>query len=182
MKKFFTGLGDDGTTGLLGEERVEKCDERLEAIGSLDELSAFLGFAKSLTPDMATRKVVDEIQRDLYGIMTQIAAMPKNTGKITPFSPERLGFLEKWLTAWGEEVDLPGEFILPGETNISAAYSISRTQTRKAERQLVKLSQTYMLKNKELLQYINRLSSLLYLLEVKYSKKGSKTKLKFAKG
>jgi cob(I)alamin adenosyltransferase len=125
---------------------------------------------------------VDEIQRDLYGIMAQIAATPKNVDKITPFSAERLAFLEKWLTAWGEEVDLPDEFILPGETNISAVYSICRTQSRKAERQLVNLNQTYKLKNKSILQYINRLSSLLYLLEIKYSKRGSKIKLKFAKG
>jgi cob(I)alamin adenosyltransferase len=180
MAKLFTGSGDNGTTGLLGNERVSKDDPRLEAIGSLDELSAFLGQAKSLAGDPPTIKVIDEVQRDLYTIMTELAVTAENTAKFKPFQKDRVDFLEKWISAWGEEIEIPHDFILPGETRISAAFSICRTQTRRAERRLVGLHEDKS-RNDQVLRYMNRLSSLLFVLEIKYSKQGKKQKLKLAR-
>lgn len=181
MKKLYTGLGDDGTTGLLGDARVSKSDLRLEAIGSLDELSAFLGLAKCKVKENDVKKVMDEIQRDLYSIMTEIAAVPQSADKFKPFSDQRVLFLEKWITTWADTIDIPHEFILPGETEPSAVFSICRTQTRKAERRMTEVLGLHKQKNNELLRYINRLSSLLFLLEIKCSQKGMKQILKFAK-
>lgn len=180
MAKLFTGSGDNGTTGLLGNERVPKDDPRLEAIGSLDELSAFLGQAKSQIDETPTIKVIDQIQRDLYAIMTELALTKDNADKFKPFSGERVDFLEKWISTWGEETEIPHDFILPGETRISAAFSICRTQTRRAERRLVGLYGDKS-RNDQILKYMNRLSSLLFVLEVKYSKRGKKPILKLAR-
>jgi cob(I)alamin adenosyltransferase len=181
MTKLFTGLGDDGTTGLLSDERVMKSDIRLEADGTLDELSAFLGFAKCQVEEKKIRDVLEEIQRDLYKIMTEIVSSKKAAEKIGHFPLQRVLFLEQWITAWNDDVELPDEFILPGETKPSAVFSICRTIARKAERILVQVYSGIESKNPEILRYMNRLSSLLFLLELKYSKKSKKQKLKFAK-
>jgi cob(I)alamin adenosyltransferase len=181
MTKLFTGRGDDGTTGLLGSKRVKKSDLRLEVIGSLDELSANLGLAKSQVSDKAMHDVVDQVQRDLYAMMTEIAAFQQIGMTFKPFSTDRIAFVEKWILHWEEEIKLPDEFILPGETVPSAVFSVCRTVARKAERRLVELFASEKDTNGEILRYINRLSSLLFTLEVKYSKKGSKQRLRFAK-
>jgi cob(I)alamin adenosyltransferase len=181
MVKLYTGLGDDGTTGLLGEGRVEKSDIRLDVMGCLDELSAFLGLAKCQTDDKVTKGGIENIQRDLYAIMTEVAATPQSIEKFKPFSEQRVVYLEKWVAEIGEEIEVPHEFILPGETLPSAVFSICRTQTRKAERRMVGLFDKSKKKNGEILRYLNRLSTLLFLLEIKYSKKGNKQRLKFAK-
>jgi cob(I)alamin adenosyltransferase len=181
MTKLFTGRGDDGTTGLLGDKRVQKSDIRLEAIGTLDELSANLGVAKGHVSDKFVKSVLEEIQRDLYAMMTDIAAVQVKSDKFKPFSGQRVEVIEKWIEVWEIEIELPHEFILPGETVPSAVFSVCRTVTRRAERKLVELFGSIKNGNEEVLRYINRLSSLLYTLEIKYSKKGRKQKLKFAK-
>jgi cob(I)alamin adenosyltransferase len=181
MTKLFTGLGDDGTTGLLGADRVKKSDFRLEVIGNLDELSANLGLAKSQVKEKPVHEVIEQVQRDLYKIMTEIAASPSEKDKFAVFSTDRVEFLEKWIADWEKEIKLPNEFILPGETTLSAAFSVCRTVTRRAERRMVELFAVLNNSNQDILRYMNRLSSLLFELEIKYSKKGGRQNLKFAK-
>ena len=181
MTKLFTGNGDNGTTGLLGGERVSKTDIRLEAIGTVDELSAFIGNARSLVQERDIRVLLEEIQRDLYQIMTEIAALAGTTERFQTLAANRVSFLEEKLQMLGESTVMPQEFILPGETHAGAAFSICRTVTRRAERRLVVLVDHQILKNLQVLRYINRLSSLFFLLEVKYSKIGRQGKLNYAR-
>ncbi len=181
MTKLFTGLGDDGTTGLLGSDRVKKADIRLEVIGTLDELSANLGLAKSQIKERAVFVAIEQVQRDLYAMMTEIAAGQNEKIKLTPFSEVKVEYLEKWIAEWEKEIELPNEFILPGETTASAAFSVCRTVARRAERRMVELFAPMKTSNRDILRYLNRLSSLLYVLELKFSKKGGRQSLKFAK-
>ncbi len=77
----FSGMGDDGTTGLLGKGRVPKFDLRLEALGTLDEANAALGLARSLLAQTTEAEMLLEIQRELYRMMAEIAATPENAAK-----------------------------------------------------------------------------------------------------
>ena len=181
MKKLFTGLGDDGITGLLGSDRVKKADIRLEVIGTLDELTANLGMAKSQIKERDVYEVIEQVQRDLYTMMTEIAAGQNEKIKLTPFPYSKVEYLEKWIAEWEKEIELPNEFILPGQTAVSAAFSVCRTVARRAERRLVELFAPMKIINRDILRYVNRLSSLLYVLELKFSRKGGRQSLKFAK-
>jgi cob(I)alamin adenosyltransferase len=181
MSKLYTGKGDDGSTGVLGKERVRKSDLIMEVLGTLDELSASLGNAKSQTHEKPIYEALEQIQRDLYKIMSEVAAVSTKSLKLTPFPAEKVEALEKWIALWEQDIVLPDEFILPGETQLSAAFSICRTVARRAERRLVDFAGGKNQFNPEVLRYMNRLSSLFYVLEIRSSKKGSKQKLKFAR-
>ncbi len=162
---FFTRRGDDGTTGLLGEGRVAKHDARIEAIGTLDESSAALGLARALAHEEHCGPLLLEAQRDLYQLMAEVAASPENTGRFA-FEAQRVQWLEQQIEALGKMVQMPGEFIVPGDTPGGAALSMARAVVRRAERRLVELFDRKKTANPALQQYLNRLSSLLFILEL----------------
>ncbi|MEN6480707.1 MAG: ATP:cob(I)alamin adenosyltransferase, partial [Anaerolineaceae bacterium] len=74
MASFFTRKGDDGTTGMLGKERINKFDLRMETLGTLDEVSAVLGLARSKSNSEETKTTLLKIQRELYLLMAETAA------------------------------------------------------------------------------------------------------------
>ncbi|HEX8992959.1 MAG TPA: cob(I)yrinic acid a,c-diamide adenosyltransferase [Anaerolineales bacterium] len=162
---FYTGRGDDGTTGLLGKGRVSKDDARIEAVGTLDESSAALGLARATARDARCGPLLRQAQRDLYHLMAEVAATPDHTAEFR-FEPERVGWLEQEIEALGRSVEIPGEFILPGDSPGGAALSLARSVVRRAERRLVELFGDQEHSHPAVLQYINRLSSLLFVLEL----------------
>ncbi|MRR31993.1 ATP:cob(I)alamin adenosyltransferase, partial [bacterium] len=81
VNKFYTGKGDDGTTGLLGEGRVPKYDLRMEAIGSVDEASAALGVARGLVVSPENRIRILRVQRELYQLMAELASTPETADR-----------------------------------------------------------------------------------------------------
>ena len=78
---FYTRTGDDGMTGLLGEGRVSKGDVRIEALGAVDEVTAALGMARAVCQSAEAAECLVHIQRDLYGLMGEVAATPENVDK-----------------------------------------------------------------------------------------------------
>lgn len=166
MKKFYTGTGDDGKTGILGEGRVEKFDLRMEALGTLDELSATLGLARSLQDDKELSQRIIMLQRKLYELMAEVAASAENEGKFAQFTAETLESLEAQIDEITSRVEVPAGFIIPGESPASAAIALSRTITRRAERRVAELLARGDLKNQYLLVYLNRLSSLFFIMEL----------------
>lgn len=166
MSPFYTRTGDEGTTGLLGEGRVPKFDLRIEALGALDEATAALGLARSLVLAPTVAPLLMEIQRDLYHLMAEVGATPENAARFRKIEAERVRWLEEQTDAIEQMVTLPNEFILPGETPASAALSLARTVVRRAERHVVELFHAGGLENRALLAYLNRLSSLCFVLEL----------------
>jgi cob(I)alamin adenosyltransferase len=158
--------GDDGSTGILGEGRLPKYDLLLETLGSLDEASAALGLGRALCCGDLSRSLVVEIQRDLYAMMTELAADPEHAARFRILEAARLQWLEKQADALSSRNPLPSEFILPGESPGSAALALARTTVRRAERRLAELNAREWLKNPILLPYLNRLSWLCFLLEL----------------
>jgi cob(I)alamin adenosyltransferase len=188
MSDYYGGTGDDGYTGLLGDRRVPKSDLRPEAYGALDEASAALGLARSVTTSEDLQNVLIEAQRDLYHIMSEVAAEPEVAARFRVVDRARVDWLEAQIEAFGAEVEMPKEFVLGGDTGPAAALDFARTVVRRAERAAVRLdlavraedsneSRTEF-ENPHLFAYLNRLSSLCFVLtlwEVQHRGGGSPT-------
>ncbi len=166
MSSFYTRSGDDGTTGQLGEGRLPKYHPKMETLGTLDEASAALGLARSLCRADQSAATLEEVQRDLYAIMAEVAATPENAERFRTIDPERVQWLEGRIDAVTALEPVPAEFILPGDSTAGAALSLGRTIVRRAERRLAELVDKGEMNNPALLQYLNRLSSLCFALEI----------------
>lgn len=164
MPDYYTGKGDDGYTGLLGEERVPKFDPRPETYGAIDEASSAIGLARALAGDDRSRQLAMEVQHDLYRIMAEVAATQENAERFRSVAEQDVRRLEGHIDRIGELIELPREFILGGDTQAGAAFDLARTVTRRAERRVAELIHAATLQNGEILRYLNRLSSLLFLL------------------
>ena len=163
---FYTTKGDDGTTGLIGEGRVPKYHARMEALGALDEASAALGVARAQVKAEQTPAILLRAQRDLYKLMTEVAATPANAERVHSIDGGRVNWLEEQTDAVSKSVEMPHEFILPGDTPGGAALSLARAVVRRAERRVVALFDAGEIKNADLQRYLNRLSSLCFVLEL----------------
>ena len=167
MAKFYTRTGDDGYTGLLGEGRFPKYHPQLEAVGAIDEASATIGLARATCDDERNAALLLEIQRDLYLIMAEAAATPENAARFRKIDAQRVSWLERQIEGLSSGVDLPDDFILPGDSPAGATLAVARSVVRGAERKLAKLLHDDMIENSALLEYLNRLSSLCFVLELR---------------
>ncbi len=164
VPEFYTRDGDDGTTGLLGAGRVPKYHPRPEAYGAVDEAAAALGLARSLTGLPSTRATLETIQRDLYRLMAEVAATAEEADRFRAIDPSRVSWLESEIERASSGVPDPKGFILAGDTPAAAALDLARTVLRRAERQIARLTHGGDLANPELLRYLNRSSSLCFVL------------------
>ncbi len=160
--RLYTGLGDDGSTDLLGA-RVGKDDPRVEVLGTLDEATSAIGFARSLAGNDRVRADLIDVQRDLYRIMAELAFTAELRPASYGLAEDRVGWLGAETDAHADGVELPREFIWPGESRPGAALDVARTVARRAERQVVALAQAGHEVNPHILGYLNRLSSLLFI-------------------
>ena len=164
MPAFFTRNGDDGSTGLLGDERVPKYHLRPTTYGTLDEASAALGLVRALSLSVETHELILEVQRDLYKIMAEVAATPEEAPRFRSIDADRISWLEAQIEAKGEQVEMPKGFVLPGDSKGGAALDLARTIIRRGERLLAQLDHEDGLDNPHLLPYLNRLSSFCFIL------------------
>lgn len=170
MASFYTRKGDDGFTSTLGGGRIAKSDVKIEALGTIDELTNALGMARSLAQAAGAEALVRRVQRDLYALMSEVAAEPEVAQRVRVITAEHVTWLEEQTDAISAAVGMPKGFILPGETHSGAAFGMARVVTRRAERRLVGLHQTQPFENEHLLRYLNRLSSLCFVLELQENK------------
>jgi len=161
--RLFTGKGDQGMTDLLGD-RVGKNDPRIALIGDLDEVTSHLGFGRAVAASPRSGEWLIEIQRDLYKIMAELAFTDELRPAGYVLSEDRVARLEELTDALTAEVDLPPHFVLPGDTVAGAALDVARAVARRAERSAVTLANEGHLNNPQVLRYLNRLSSFLFLL------------------
>jgi cob(I)alamin adenosyltransferase len=166
MNGFYTRRGDDGYTGLLKEGRVPKNHPIPEAVGALDEASAALGVARAACQGKPSAEIILTVQRDLYSIMAEIAASPDHAAQFRQINAGRVSWLEAQVAQINTQVTLPKDFIVPGDSPAGAALALARTIVRRAERQVAGLVHTKVVENLELLRYLNRLSSLCFVLEL----------------
>jgi len=182
MPSFFTRAGDDGTTGLLGEGRVPKYDLRLEALGTVDEASAALGMARALCKAPETAEIVLRLQRDLYGLMAELAATPENAKIFRFIEHDHVLWLEEQTERLSALAGVPSGFIVPGDALPGAAFDLARTVVRRAERRVTELAGRGDLSNAEVLHYLNRLSSLVFVIELRENQVAGFARPTLAKG
>jgi cob(I)alamin adenosyltransferase len=166
MSKYYTSRGDQGQTDHIGKGRLSKAHIRIQTVGSLDEASAALGFARAHLADPEVDQLIKTTQKDLYQIMSIVALEKSDHEKIPDLKTERIIWLEEQIDDYGSRTDSPKEFILPGENLSSGALGLARTVVRRAERDLVALDEAQLLFSETALSYLNRLSSLCFVLEV----------------
>jgi cob(I)alamin adenosyltransferase len=181
MATYFTRKGDDGFSGLLREGRTLKSDLVFETLGTIDEASAALGVARSVSRSVEAAQVV-QIQRDLYGMMGEVASSPDHSSKFRVIDAVRVEWLELRTTQAANQVEVPREFIVPGDSPAGAAFDLARAVVRRAERRLVELFQRGDIQNPEILRYINRLSSLCFVFELLENKAAGVYKITLAAG
>jgi cob(I)alamin adenosyltransferase len=174
----FTKTGDEGMTGLVGGRRVRKSSARVRAYGEIDELNSILGLAAEFVKTTLARRLLLQIQRDLFVLGSELACPIQSAQPATPslptITPAMLSDLEKETEKLHEELPVLRNFILPGGTYGASLLHLARAVTRRAEREVVGLSEIESLPALEL-QYLNRLSSLLFEL-ARYENQKSKRK------
>ncbi len=181
MSSFYTRSGDEGTTGILGEGRLNKDDARIETLGVLDELSSVLGVARATSNLEKIKDVLIHVQRDLFGLMAELAATAQTIERFRYLGETQILWLENCISALETDVTVPSYFILPGDSPAAAALDLARTVTRRAERRAVTLARLSENDMVLVLRYLNRLSSLCYILEL-YEIKQSGLKTTPARG
>jgi len=160
----YTRTGDKGETGLFSGERVPKNSIRVEAYGTVDELSSWIGYVRTLVQDEQIGEVLEGVQRDLFLVSADLATQateekPKKAVRVTE---EMVKNLEEEIDRLDAELPQLPTFIFPIGTQAAAALHIVRTVARRAERRTVALAKQEDL-NQQLVPYLNRLSSLLYV-------------------
>ncbi len=158
----YTRTGDSGTTALYGGKRLLKSDLQVEAYGSIDELTSFIGLVVNKLINRKDKFFLISLQKDLYQIMAVLSG-----ANIDP----KFLFEEKVLTFENKidelEKKLPklNKFILPGGTEISSWFHILRVICRRAERNVIRFDN-----NIVIVKYLNRLSDLLFVMARTYGK------------
>ncbi|WP_070001027.1 cob(I)yrinic acid a,c-diamide adenosyltransferase [Cellulosilyticum sp. I15G10I2] len=154
--KIYTQTGDDGTTGLYSGERVPKTHPKIEAVGTLDELTSHLGGIKSIIQKGPIVDELEKIQKSLILLMSEVASSGKGEWQNKQGD---IRFLENCIDHYEQQAGSFTKFILPGDNPLSSQVDIARTVARRAERAVARCQDA----QTEVRKYINRLSDYLYV-------------------
>lgn len=174
MSTFYTGKGDGGVSH-VGRKQIKKTCLEVVAVGDLDELNSFLGLAKHHLGDKKMMKVFDDIQQDVFIIQAHVAAcMFEDAYKPPAFSKEKVARLEEHIADLEKKIPPLKQFVIPGSNEPSAWCDVARTLARRAERGALRHHDEHPL-DLEVLRYMNRLSTMLFVVGRFLAKKGKST-------
>ena len=166
LNKIYTRTGDDGTTSLVGGGRVSKHARRPSAFGEVDELNSVLGLARLHCKNGADMAGMDaqlaRIQNDLFDLGADLATA-EETAPALRITTDQVTRLEQEIDAVNANLQPLTSFILPGGTELAAWLHLGRTVARRAERRMTELAVEEPV-NEAAMQYINRVSDLLFVL------------------
>jgi cob(I)alamin adenosyltransferase len=158
LSKIYTRTGDDGTTGLGDGSRINKDSLRVDAMGDVDELNSIIGIMMTETvPDILVATLT-QIQHDLFNLGGEIC-IPD----YVILQQSQIKDLEEAIDTLNDDLEPLKEFILPGGTKTAAYCHLARTVCRRAERKLIELHRSEKVTDVSL-QYLNRLSDLLFVM------------------
>lgn len=162
--KIYTKFGDSGETALYGGTRLGKDEPRIEAIGTVDELNAYIGYAQTLVDDADISELMARVQNHLFDVGADLAT-PATHPKVAEFriSADFTAEMETAIDTLSEELPPLTNFILPGGCPAGATLHIARVVCRRSERCVVRLAREAEV-NPEIIQSLNRLSDLLFVL------------------
>jgi len=184
--KLYTGTGDRGQTGLFGGRRVPKDHPRVNAYGTIDELSATIGVASAFIRNRALVKTLQSIQNELFNIGAELASDQPVRRKARSKSTFELGekqvrSLERLIDDYDSRLPPLATFILPGGSQAAALLHHARTVARRAEREVITLANIEQV-NPTILIYLNRLCDLLFALARYANKLSRKREITWQKG
>ena len=165
ITRVYTKTGDDGVTSLVGGVRVRKTHPRIEAYGTVDELSANLGMLASWMKDGPDKDIIIRTQRNIFTVCSYLAT-DKNETELAPsytMAAEETALLEEQIDEINASIPPQTAFILPGGSHEAAMAHVCRTVCRRAERRIFSLDELSPL-DPEVTHYINRLSDYLFVL------------------
>jgi cob(I)alamin adenosyltransferase len=162
LPKYYTGRGDDGTTGTLAGTRLKKSDKLMEAIGSLDELNSAVGVALSYVDDKLIADQLKSIQNDLFVIGAELASADGKKEVESKLKPDASARLEASIKELGDLMPGLDKFVLPGGSRAAAHLHMARSIARRTERMIVAAAGNYRIGNM-VIAYLNRLSSYLFV-------------------
>ena len=166
--KIYTKTGDNGTTSLIGGQRVKKNDTRLEIYGTIDELSSFLGLLKSQDIDTSYKKDINNIQQTLIQINIVFAIDEKENPEIAQkyqFDNKKITWIETKIDNYDKNLPPITEFLIPGKNQNSSICNICRTICRRTERRIFEIELSE--EQKKAAIFVNRLSDFLFILSRK---------------
>ena len=169
MTKLYTRSGDDGTTGLFSGARVSKNHPRIEAYGTVDEFNAVLGLCISAATVGTDAEVIGTILKKVQSRMFDIGAdlaTPEgstNEARIQRIEASHVEEIEVWIDQIDSRNEPLKNFVMPGGSELASRLHLARTVCRRAERLIVSLAHTEPV-GEHLLQYINRVSDLLFAM------------------
>jgi len=171
--KIYTRTGDQGSTSLFGNTRVVKCDLRISAYGTLDELNAMLGVARSEGLPQRCEALVLRLQNQLFDLGAELATLDPVERGTAILQPEDIAEQEAIIDELEQALAPLTSFILPGGTKAAATLHLARCVCRRAEREIVALSQQCLAQQclaqeaqirAIVLEFVNRTSDLLFVL------------------
>lgn len=162
--KIYTKFGDSGETALYGGTRISKSALQIEALGTVDELNAYLGYACTMIDDVEVSDILVHTQNHLFSLGADLATPTSHTQssqiRITSdFTTE----MEKVIDMLSDELPPLTNFILPGGGEAGSVLHLARAVCRRSERCIVRLTQETDV-NPEIIRCLNRLSDLLFVL------------------
>lgn len=159
---FYTGKGDKGQSH-IGKKKIDKTCLDIEVLGALDEINSFLGIVLNQKITSANKKIVRDVQEDLFIIQANVASLMLGIGKAPVFKKYKVRKLETHIEKFEKKVSPKPNFVVSGTTEGSAWLDYARTLARKAEIAMLRLNKKKKV-NADILSYLNRLSSLLYAM------------------
>ncbi|MEE8536998.1 MAG: cob(I)yrinic acid a,c-diamide adenosyltransferase [Acidobacteriota bacterium] len=166
LSRIYTRTGDRGTTALGNGKRVSKSTPRINAYGTVDELNSVLGMVLASRPPRALAGTLSIIQNDLFDLGADLCVPQKaseKSGEALRLRSGRVVHLELAIDRLNARLKPLHSFVLPGGTRVAAWLHLARTLCRRAERDVVALSQSEPV-NSQVIMYLNRLSDLLFVM------------------
>ena len=160
--KIYTKTGDKGETGLQGGKRISKANERIRAYGNVDEVNSVIGLVLSHKVDQDIEKLLKKIQNELFVLGSDLSNPDLNV-KQNRISKDMIDEIEKKIDEYENTLPQLTNFILPGGSHPASLVHLARTVTRRAETNVVSLSQKEKI-NEQCPVYLNRLSDLLFVI------------------
>ena len=159
-----TRRGDGGQTALPGGTRVSKTHPRVECYDTIDELISQLGLARALANDPEVNEWTRGIERELFKLGSAIGAVADTRKPAPDITAQMVAALDQEVARMEAMPGLLNDWSVPGELVGSAAFDVARAVCRRAERLAVGLFETGDIKNARILEYLNRLSDVLWLI------------------
>lgn len=159
-------LDNESLTNLINEKGIFKDDIRIEAIGSIDEASAALGFARAIASNVRNKENIKIVQKTLCILMSNLAGVGETRDASNEFDQSKVEWLQNQIKIYDGLIAVPDHFILSGDTIAGGAISVARTCIRRAERRVVALQNNGIDINPILVNYLNRLSYFCFLMEL----------------